>query len=86
MGNYFLRMLTRSEALHYAAYWTEGGVLEVGFNHGQAYRYYNVPLQIAVNLVAAPSAGAYYNEYIKAQFALSMRAVSSHASAGRAAF
>jgi len=67
-GRYFLTMLVGSSVLHYAAYWTEGGILELGFHHGKTYRYYNVPLQVAVNRVVAPSAGVYYNRYIKSEF------------------
>jgi hypothetical protein len=62
-------MLPHSTVIHYAAYWTVGGCLEIGFARGKVYRYHNVPLQVAVNLVVAPSAGQYYNQFIRSEFA-----------------
>jgi hypothetical protein len=67
-GMYFLKMLD-SSVLHYAAYRTVGGMLELGFRRGKVYRYHGVPLQVAVDLVTARSAGQYYNQFIRSEFA-----------------
>ena len=62
-------IMVDSSAIHYVSYTTDGRRLEVGFNHGQTYTYYGVPLQVAVDLATADSVGMYYNRAIKNQFA-----------------
>lgn len=40
-------------------------VLEVEFNNGAVYQYYNVPLYIYEGLMAADSHGRYLDQYVK---------------------
>lgn len=68
MRNYFFHMFSQSSFIQYAEY--DRGTLMIRFHQGDVYHYYNVPLQVAVSLIAAPSAGTYYNAHIKTQFAL----------------
>lgn len=69
MTGYFFVTLD-SEAINYVTYWTEDevGVMEIGFKHGGRYQYRNVPLQLAVNLITAPSAGQFFGSHIRGQF------------------
>lgn len=39
--------------------------LEIEFNNGRTYQYYNVPEFMYENLMAAPSVGIYFNAEIK---------------------
>lgn len=39
--------------------------LEIEFNNGRIYQYYNVPEFMYDNLMAAPSVGVYFNAEIK---------------------
>lgn len=40
-------------------------VLTIKFHNGGTYQYYNVPLDIYKNLMAAESHGSYFHKYIK---------------------
>mgnify|MGYP001565767050 FL=1 len=42
--------------------------LVVVFQNGQAYRYQDVPADIALGLLTAPSHGAYFANYIKNRY------------------
>jgi hypothetical protein len=66
-GAYFWTTVD-STAIHWLAYFTNGGVLDVSFSQGSTYRYFNVPLQMVVNLLMASSPGAYYNVHFKGRF------------------
>jgi hypothetical protein len=39
--------------------------LEIEFHNGRIYQFHNVPRQMAAALRAAPSAGAYFNKYVR---------------------
>lgn len=47
----------------------ESGTLEIEFNSGGIYQYYNVPLQIAQGLMSATSHGRYFHSVIKDHYA-----------------
>ena len=46
----------------------ETNILEVDFHSGRTYRYFMVPRAVFENLIAAESAGRYFNEEIKGRF------------------
>lgn len=46
-------------------YWKNTKVLRILFNSGAEYDYFDVPADVAQDLVTAPSAGAYHNRSIK---------------------
>lgn len=45
-----------------------GGVLTIQFTSGRTYDYFGVPEWIFLGLLAAPSAGAFYNRFIKGRY------------------
>lgn len=59
-----------STAIHAAKFDATSGTLTIWFtSSGQAYDYYDVPDYIWNGLLAAPSAGQYFNAFIRDQFA-----------------
>lgn len=42
--------------------------LEIEFNNGSIYEYSNVPNDIYLSLMSAPSHGKYFNQYIKKNY------------------
>lgn len=44
------------------------GVLEVAFHNGHIYQYFDVPAQAYRDLMEAPSAGRFFNFYIRDHF------------------
>lgn len=40
-------------------------ILEIEFNNGSVYQYYNVPAEVYNGLMSAPSHGRYLDTYIK---------------------
>jgi len=54
-----------STAITYAEYDAETETLTLTFVSGQSYDYEGVPEQVYLDLLRAPSAGAYYNAAIK---------------------
>lgn len=57
-----------SSNLRSVGYDPEGQVLELEFNNGSLYQYLSVPESVHTGLVAASSAGRYFNENIKNVF------------------
>jgi len=57
-----------SSTLFSASYIEESKVLEVKFNRGATYRYFNIPKEIFVALCKAESAGSFFNKNIAAKF------------------
>lgn len=45
--------------------------LEIEFNNGRVYQYYNVPAFVYESLLAAPSLGVYFNAEIKNAYSCS---------------
>lgn len=43
----------------------ENGTLEIAFNSGGVYQYYNVPYSLYQGLMSASSHGKYFHAYIK---------------------
>jgi len=46
----------------------ENNILEIEFNSGSVYQYYNVPIYVYEALIDAPSKGKYFNENIKWEY------------------
>jgi len=46
----------------------EDGVLLVSFNNGSRYAYDDVPAQVAMDFIAAESAGKFFNKNIRNQY------------------
>ena len=57
-----------SSLLRAASYDDTDATLEVEFRHGGRYRYFLVPRRVVSDLVAAPSAGRYFNHEIRPRF------------------
>jgi hypothetical protein len=57
------RTPVQSSSLHSVGY--ENGVLEIQFQGGGVYRYFDVPDRIHQALLAAPSKGRFFNETIR---------------------
>ena len=57
-----------STSLAWIRYSPEREVLEVGFRHGEIYRYSEVPAHRYKELLAAQSKGAYFNRNIRNHF------------------
>lgn len=47
-------------------------VLEVVFQHGSTYRYYDVPIGVFRELLVAPSKGKYFNRYVVPNYSTSL--------------
>ncbi len=58
------RTLVKSEMLRSVGYDRETGTLEVEFNHGGTYQYYEVSLAKYAELMAAESIGRFVEEHI----------------------
>jgi hypothetical protein len=50
----------------------------VEFRGGAVYCYFEVPLTIHQGLLAAPSQGAYFNRFIRAQFSFTRLTTTNH--------
>lgn len=46
----------------------EDEVMEVRFNNGGAYRYFNVPPEVCLNLLRADSKGRFFNQEIRGEY------------------
>ena len=57
-----------SSTLFSASYIEESKVLEVKFNRGAIYRYFDIPKEIFVALCEAESAGSFFNKNIATKF------------------
>lgn len=57
-----------SSSLASAGYQTEARVLEVKFQSGATYQYFNVPRDVFAELLAAESKGRYFNANVRACF------------------
>lgn len=57
-----------SSTLFSASYIEETNVLEVKFNRGATYRYFDVPKDKFLALCVAESAGSFFNKNIAAKF------------------
>jgi hypothetical protein len=55
-----------SSALKSASY--ERGVLELEFQHGDVYRYFDVPAETADALLASESKGQYFSKFIRDRY------------------
>ena len=57
-----------STALAWVRYLPADRVLQVGMRSGMVYDYFDVPVQIYCDLLAAESKGRYYNQHIRNVF------------------
>lgn len=62
------RKSVTSSDLRSVGYEATSQTLEVEFQDGSVYRYYDVPLATYEGLMAGPSHGKYFHRYIKKQF------------------
>ena len=62
------RLAVDSTTLAWVGYSPNQGVLELGFRTGKAYVYFEVPLQIYLELLRADSKGRYFNLHIRNHF------------------
>jgi KTSC domain len=61
-------VLLLSSSLASAGYQTEAQVLEVKFQNGTTYRYFDVPSDVFASLLAAESKGRYFNAHVRGHF------------------
>lgn len=54
-----------SGVIHSVGYDVASSVLEVEFESGRVYEYYDVPLSIYSGLMTAGSRGAYFNDFVR---------------------
>jgi hypothetical protein len=59
------RQLVKSSNINSIGYDKTNKSLEVEFNNGGIYKYCEVPNEIYISLMSAPSHGKYFNRYIK---------------------
>ena len=59
------RRPVESSLIRSVGYDLPGSVLEVEFASGSVYEYYDVPLSVYSELMAAGSPGSYFNDFIK---------------------
>jgi len=59
------RQQVTSSNLASVGYDEENSVLEIEFNHGGIYQYFDVPVRIFTNLMNASSHGQYFDRVIK---------------------
>lgn len=57
-----------SSAILAANYNAATMLLFITFRHGKTYPYFGVPEWIYIGLITAPSAGAFYNAFIRGRF------------------
>lgn len=57
------RMPVESSSIDSVGY--EDGVLEVRFNNGGLYRYFDVPPEVCLELLKAESIGGFFNRYVR---------------------
>lgn len=62
------RRRLKSSVLASAGYHDDRTILEVAFRTGRVYYYFDVPIFHYDALLAAPSAGQYFNEYIRSHY------------------
>ena len=55
----------QSTLIHSVGYDAETGVLEVQFQDGNTYRFYDVEPEVYEEFLDAPSKGQYFNDYIR---------------------
>ena len=65
------RQVVSSSNLAAVGYDSESETLDIEFNNGRVYQYYNVPEFMYDNLMAAPSSGVYFNAEIKNAYSCS---------------
>ena len=63
------RTAVQSSNIKAVGYDLRSGQMEVEFNSGSVYRYARVPQILYQGLLAAPSAGSFFNDRIKGYFA-----------------
>lgn len=60
-----IRKPVSSSNLKSVGYEEETQILEIEFNNGGVYRYFEVPKTVYFELMSASSHGKYFNQYIK---------------------
>ncbi len=64
-GNVMERISVKSSNINSIGYDETSKILEIEFNSGWIYQYYEVPLEVYQKLMNAPSHGKYFHVYIK---------------------
>jgi hypothetical protein len=59
------RTVVESNLIHAVGYDVRTAVLEIQFQDGDIYRYYDVEPETYEELLEAPSKGTYFNDYIR---------------------
>lgn len=59
------RKVAASDCVVHLGYDPVSGTLEVGFDHGGVYEYYDVPVAVAAAFSVAGSKGEFFNDQIK---------------------
>lgn len=57
-----------SKHIHSVGYDAEAATLEVKFDSGAVFQYYNVPADVYAELISAPSKGSYFDYKIKQNY------------------
>lgn len=63
------RTLLDSSSIKAAAYAADTGTLEIEFQHGATYQYFEVPPAVFQAFLAAESKGGYFNRVVRGAFA-----------------
>jgi hypothetical protein len=63
-----LRQEVQSSELRSVGYDIPASVLEAEFHSGEVYQYFDVPAELVLELLEAPSIGRYFNAHIRPRF------------------
>lgn len=63
-----MRVLLNSSNLSEVTYHSPTQTMEITFHSGHIYRYANIPRNVFQDLISAPSAGRFYNRFIRGRF------------------
>ena len=64
-----LRQAVKSSELRWVGYEESALLLEVEFQSGEVYRYFDVPARLVLELLRADSIGRFFNAHIRPKFA-----------------
>jgi hypothetical protein len=57
----------KSQALRFLKYDRKAHILDVVFQNGALYRYFDVPVRVYLQLIGAASKGTFFNKQLKAR-------------------
>jgi hypothetical protein len=67
-GNKMIRQPVQSSNINSVGFDSDDNTLQIKFNSGGIYNYYNVPKRVYTTMLAAPSKGKYFHKNIKGKY------------------